>query len=62
VEALDPATGDSAGTYEVNLGVRTTILSAPAFRTWWRDTLWMSVEGQLLGFDARAGEIVYRWP
>jgi hypothetical protein len=62
LETLDLQTGISSGSKEVKLGISTIILSAPEFVVWQQDTLWMSIEGQLLGFDAGTGEIVYRWP
>ena len=62
LETLDLQTGTSSGSREIQLDISTIILSAPEFAVWQQDTLWMSIEGQLLGFDASAGEIVYRWP
>ncbi|MBN2390109.1 MAG: hypothetical protein JXR84_05275 [Anaerolineae bacterium] len=62
LETLDLQTGTSSGSEEIQLGISTIILSAPEFVVWQQDTMWMSIEGQLLGFDATGGEIVYRWP
>jgi hypothetical protein len=61
-ETVDLESGTSSGSKEISLDISTTILSAPDFTIWRQDTLWMSIEGKLLGFDATAGEIVYRWP
>ncbi len=62
LETLDVKTGESSGQQEIRLGVDTIILSAPGFTLWQGDTLWMPIEGKLLGFDAAAGKITYRWP
>jgi outer membrane protein assembly factor BamB len=62
LETLDLQTGASTRSKEVQLGVSTSILSAPEFTIWKQNTLWMSIEGQLLALDAASGEIVYRWP
>jgi len=62
LETVDLETGTSSGSKEIKLGIRTTILSTPDFATWNQDTLWMSLEGELLGFDTVAADIVYRWP
>ena len=62
LETLNRQTGTSSGSEEIQLGISTIILSTPEFVVWQQDTMWMSIEGQVLGFDATAGEIVYRWP
>ncbi|MBN1581857.1 MAG: PQQ-binding-like beta-propeller repeat protein [Anaerolineae bacterium] len=62
IETIDLGSGTSSGSSEIPLDIDTTILSVPDFTIWRQDTLWMSIEGKLLGFDAAAGEIVYRWP
>jgi outer membrane protein assembly factor BamB len=62
LETLDWQTGASGGRQEILLGISTIILSAPDLFGWQGDTLWMSIERQLLGFDTASGEIVYRWP
>ena len=62
LETLDVKTGESSSQQETRLGVDTSILSAPGFTLWQGDTLWMPIEGKLLGFDAAAGKITYRWP
>lgn len=61
-DVVDMQTGQSDGTQERKLRISTIILSAPDFRIWQRNVLWMSIEGKLLAFDAEAGEIIYRWP
>ncbi len=62
LETIDVKTGKSLSTREIPLKLSTSILSAPAFRLWQGDVLWMSMEGTLMGLDVTAGEITYRWP
>jgi len=61
-QTYDWQTGQGDGQKETRLGVDTIILTAPDFLLWRNDTLWMEMDGDLLGFDAASGEIVYRWP
>jgi len=61
-ELINWNTGVSSGEKEIKLGVNTIILSAPRFMLWRGDVLWMDLESQLVAFDAREGQITYRWP
>lgn len=61
-QTYDWQTGQGDGQKETRLGVDTIILTAPDFLLWRNDTLWMEMDGDLLGFDAASGEITYRWP
>ncbi len=62
LETIDVETGKRKDTREIPLKVTTSILSAPGFKVWQKDVMWMSLEGSLLGLDVAAGEITYRWP
>jgi outer membrane protein assembly factor BamB len=62
IDSLDWQTGTSRGQTRVPLGVETIILSAPTIFGWTGDTAWMSIENQMLGFDAASEQIIYQWP
>ncbi len=62
LDTLDWQTGVSHGQKSIPLGIETIILSAPTVIGWTRDTVWMSIESQMLGFDAASEAIIYRWP
>ncbi|MBN1936583.1 MAG: PQQ-binding-like beta-propeller repeat protein [Anaerolineae bacterium] len=62
LDTLNVQTGAVESTQRVKLGIKTIILSSPAVFGWRGDTMWMSIESQVIGLDVAAAEIIYRWP
>jgi hypothetical protein len=55
-------TGQSAGQVRTTLNLDTIILNAPDALTWKNDVAWMSMNQELMAFDANQNKITYQWP
>jgi LSD1 subclass zinc finger protein len=62
VDTLDWGTGQSAGQKVAPLNLDTIILTAPDWSVWKNDTLWMSMNDELLSYDAVQNKITSMWP
>ncbi len=63
VETLDPATGTSGGASVIPLtGISGDFYAVPDIMGWYRDQLWMIVEGRMLVVDPGEGKIALAWP
>lgn len=62
LDTLNVQTGVAGGTKRIPLDIKTIILSAPTVLDRRGDVVWLFVENQVIGFDAAAAKIIYRWP
>jgi LSD1 subclass zinc finger protein len=62
LETLNVETGVSSGQKTVALNFDTPFLGPPQVFGWTPDAVWLVVEDTVLGVDASAGKIFYRWP
>lgn len=62
VERLDWRTGASAGETKFNLGLDTSIFSAPLALGWTQDRyFWSIVENGVMGIDAQTASVIFHW-
>jgi outer membrane protein assembly factor BamB len=61
-ETLDWQTGESSGQQSTVLNLPTIIFNGPAWTVWQGNTLWMVIDGELMGFDTVNNRVVSRWP